>query len=262
VTRKRGIADESPSSLGGWLFADLFLLLIVVGFSAFTSNGDDRRPIVTTEAATAITTESAVLNGSVGPKRQRTTVVFDWGRDPTLRDSRQIKASNSPVSGAEVNTPFFVNLEGLENRTTYYFRAVAANESGKSVGKILSFTTDGGRPCDPDGAKFLKEPFIERFTMDSIDELVPMLQRWTDSKELTEPKVAVAQISGWTLNPSKSEGKSRAEKLYYNHIKKMDSEREFFYEDTALSAWQKSSLKQGWYEVVLYFVDLVERCDS
>lgn len=259
MSRRGGIADEQPSSLGGWLFADLFLLLIVVGFSAFTSNGADRRPVVTTDAATAVTRSSAVLNGSVRAMKQKTEVLFEWGKDPRLLDSKQRKADESPVSGAQVNTPFQLSLEGLDPRETYYYRAIAANESGKAVGKIVSFETDGGI-CDPDGAKFLKEPFSERFTLDNIKELLPKLQNWAEDKELGVPKVAVAQISGWTENPAGSRGKDRAEKLYYDHITRLDSERQFFYKDTALSSWQKSSLKEGYYEVVLYFVDLAERC--
>ena len=104
------------------------------------------------------------------------------------------------------------------------------------------------------------EPFSERFTLDNIEKLLPKLQNWAEDKELGVPKVAVAQISGWTENPAGSQGKSRAEKLYYDHITRLDSERQFFYKDTALSSWQKSSLKKEYYEVVLYFVDLAERC--
>lgn len=200
-----------------------------------------------------------MLNGSVRAMKQKTEVLFEWGKDPRLLDSKQRKADESPVSGAQVNTPFQLSLEGLDPRETYYYRAIAANESGKAVGKIVSFETDGGI-CDPDGAKFLKEPFSERFTLDNIKELLPKLQNWAEDKELGVPKVAVAQISGWTENPAGSRGKDRAEKLYYDHITRLDSERQFFYKDTALSSWQKSSLKKNYYEVVLYFVDLAERC--
>jgi hypothetical protein len=263
MNRRRGIADEQPASLGGWLFADLFLLLIVVGFSAFTSNGNDLRPVVVTEKASAVTQRSAVLNGSVAAKKQKTVVMFEWGKSPKLVDARQVKADNSPVSGAQVNTPFQVDLNGLDPQTTYYYRAVAGNDSGKALGRTLSFETlkvDDESVCVPDGARFLKDPFVEKFTLDNIQDLMPKLRDWTSAQELAVPKVAVAQISGWTTNPKGSQGKDRAEKLYYNNIRKLDNERTFFYKDTALSAWQKSSLKKGYYEVVLYFVDLAERC--
>lgn len=129
------------------------------------------------------------------------------------------------------------------------------------MGRILSFETGGDQPCDPEGAKFLKEPFSERFTLANINELLTKLRNWTRAQELVSPKVAVAQVSGWTKNPAGSTGKDRAEKLYYDRIKKLDSGREFFYKDTALSSWQKSSLSEGYYEVVLYFVDLADRCE-
>lgn len=260
MTRRAGIADEQPSSLGGWLFADMFLLLVVVGFSAFTSNNSDLRPVVQTDAATAVDKHSAVFNGSVIAKKQKTDVFFEWGTGPTLTDARVLKAKNSPVRGAQVDTSFQAIPGYLESKTTYYFRAVARNASGLAKGKILSFETKLEAICDPDGAKFLKEPFQRKITASGINDLLRDLGNYAKSKGLSAPKVAVAVISGWTLNPSGSKGQERAGE-FYKLLRQADQSQEFFYKDTALSDWQKSKLDENYFDVVLYLVDLADRCE-
>ena len=260
MTRRAGIADEQPSSLGGWLFADMFLLLVVVGFSAFTSNNSDLRPMVQTDAATAVDKHSAVFNGSVIAKKQKTDVFFEWGTSPTLTDARVLKVKNSPVSGAQVDTSFQVEPGYLESKTTYYFRAVARNASGLAKGKILSFETKLEAPCDPNGAKFLKEPLERTIKASGINDLLRDLGKYAERKGLSAPKVAVAVISGWTLNPSGSKGQERAGD-FYKLLKEADQSQEFFYKDTALSDWQKSKLDKDFFNVVLYLVDLADRCE-
>ena len=260
MTRRAGIADEQPSSLGGWLFADMFLLLVVVGFSAFTSNNSDLRPMVQTDAATAVDKHSAVFNGSVIAKKQKTDVFFEWGTSPTLTDARVLKVKNSPVSGAQVDTSFQVEPGYLESKTTYYFRAVARNASGLAKGKILSFETKLEAPCDPNGAKFLKEPLERTIKESDIKDLFKKLRERSKSEGLSAPKVAVAVISGWTENRSGSKGQERAQD-FYKLLKNADQSQEFFYKDTALSPWQASGLAKNYFDVVLYLVDLADRCE-
>jgi hypothetical protein len=269
---KRGIADESPSSLGGWLFADLFLLLIVVGFSAFMSNTGDTRPVVETEKASGVSMRSAVINGVVAAKNQETKVAFEWGTTPTLDEVKRISASDSPVSGEQVNTPFRAELKGLDAGTTYYFRAIAENESGKAVGRILSFETLKVPPttttttttttvvCTTDGPRFLKDPFVMmRVTKAGVSNLLERLAEFAQDKNLAKPKVAVAVIKGWTTNPAGTEGSKRARDMY-NLFMEVDSSQTFFYEDTALEDMQNQTLPRDRFDVILYLVDLAEDC--
>jgi hypothetical protein len=260
MIRRAGIADEQPSSLGGWLFADMFLLLVVVGFSAFTSNNSDLRPTVKTDAATAVAQHSVVLNGSVIAKKQKTDVFFEWSTSPTLTDARVLNVKNSPVSGAQVDTSFQAIPGYLESKTTYYFRAVARNASGIAKGKILSFETKLEAPCDPNGAKFLKVPLQRTIKISDIKDLFRRLRERSKSEGLSAPKVAVAVISGWTENRSGSKGQERAGE-FYKLLKQADQSQEFFYEDTALSDWQSSKLAKNYFDVVLYLVDLADRCE-
>lgn len=95
-------------------------------------------PTVTTAAATSITTDSAILNGSVNPNALATTAHFEYGTDeflasPTLTTAEAIGAGTTDV-------PIIAELSGLTTGTTYYFRVVATNSAGTTeAGQILSF---------------------------------------------------------------------------------------------------------------------------
>lgn len=261
MSRRRGIADEQPSSLGGWLFADLFLLLIVVGFSAFSSDGSDKWPIVETREATAVTGSSAVLNGSVEAKKQKTDVKFEWGTTPTLTDARPVIAVDSPISGAQWNTPIQAELSGLEEGSTYYFRAVASNVSGTARGNILSFKTVIVSPCNPVGAQFLKIPFKRNLTLSGIDDLIDNVKDFAKVHNLTDPRVAVAVIRGWGKSEDGSVGRKNAEGLF-RQIRKFDGKQELFYRDTGLVAMENSGLDKKIYSVELFLVDLAKKCEK
>lgn len=260
---RAGLADESPTSLSGWLFADLFLLLIVVGFAAFNADGNDSRPVVTTEDATVVGPESAILNGRVNAKKLRTEVGFEWGTSPKLDDASQVDAEGSPVSGSEVTSYFSRTLTGLESGKTYFFRAVADNEAGSARGKIFTFTTaevDG--PCTNVGARFEKTPFKREYSENSVRSIISDIGRWMEGRDLAEPRVVVAQISGWTTTPGGAGtiGAARARSLY-SRIDAIDSDDRYFYADTALLPIQGSRLAKGRFSVVLYFADFADKCE-
>lgn len=94
-------------------------------------------PIVTTEAATGITSSGATLNATVNPNGADTTYKFEYGPFKGflfyLTPSVEIKAgAGTQKVKAELN---------LEAGTTYYFRVSAVNSVSKSTGSELSFTT-------------------------------------------------------------------------------------------------------------------------
>jgi len=93
-------------------------------------------PTVFTTNATAVTFNSAILNGSVNPNGFDTHAYFQYG-------------VNTNYGGT--TTPYFVpagtsfvgfsNLVSLASSTTYHFRAVAYNANGTSYGNDLSLST-------------------------------------------------------------------------------------------------------------------------
>lgn len=255
------VSDESPVSLSGWLFADLFLLLIVVGFAFFTAGGDDNIPYVETNQATAVTSSSAVLNGTVRAKGEITSLSFEWGRSPLLDDAELIDAKESPVSGREPVNFFAQRIQRLEKNSVYYYRALASSPSGSSKGQILSFETKNSGECTLEGARFEKTPFVGTYTEANVSRMLDEITEWAADVGLADPKVAVAQIKGWTTEPrgAGTAGQRRARE-FYAKIKSLKGSSKFFYGDTAVSPFQNSALSRGHFDVELYFVDFAERC--
>ncbi len=97
-------------------------------------------PVLTTRAATSVSTSAATLNASVDPEGNTTTTSFIYGTEPNLNTGVTITAGQpsgdgrSPVSASAA-------LTGLLPGTTYYFRVVASSAGGLVEGTILSFNT-------------------------------------------------------------------------------------------------------------------------
>ena len=95
-------------------------------------------PDVTTTAATAVTYQTATINGTYTfPAGAPVNACgFYWGTDQTA-----VANGTATKVNATVGTPMHYDLSGLSANTTYYFKAWATNETGESCGAVLSFTT-------------------------------------------------------------------------------------------------------------------------
>ena len=95
-------------------------------------------PDVTTTAATAVTYQTATINGTYTfPAGAPVNACgFYWGTDQTA-----VANGTATKVNATVETPMHYDLSSLSANTTYYFKAWAANETGESCGAVLSFTT-------------------------------------------------------------------------------------------------------------------------
>jgi len=98
-------------------------------------------PTVTTNAVTSVTGTTATINGEI-------TAVdlvnanergFAWGTETNLSGGDTATTSSFGDFGTGA---FSQGLSSLDESTTYYFRAFAANSVGTSTGTILNFTTD------------------------------------------------------------------------------------------------------------------------
>ncbi len=95
-------------------------------------------PTVSTKSASGQTTSGATLNGMVTANNATTQYWFCYG--PTASSM----PNSTPVTGALTGTSattVSAAITGLKSKTTYYYRIVASNGGGQSVGSVMSFTT-------------------------------------------------------------------------------------------------------------------------
>lgn len=92
-------------------------------------------------AASAVSTTSpivgcdkATIYGYVTPNGNTTYAWFEWGTSSALGRSTPKQTFNS-------NSEFSATITGLNENTTYYYRAMAQNQYGTATGQTKSFTT-------------------------------------------------------------------------------------------------------------------------
>jgi hypothetical protein len=78
----------------------------------------------------------AFLWGTVDPNGLETRAWFEWGPTPALGS-----ATPEQIVTVGGQSSLTARIESLESFTTYYFRIMAANASGTSVGETVSFWT-------------------------------------------------------------------------------------------------------------------------
>ena len=100
-------------------------------------------PVVTTEAADQITNSSARLNGTVAQDGAPYTTSFQFGTSPTLTPHDITAGAPGPAANCPGTTTCLWSdrITGLLANTTYFFRFLAANAAGTTLGPIRSFTT-------------------------------------------------------------------------------------------------------------------------
>ncbi len=116
--------------------------------SAGTSYGNERSfttgtvvinaPSATALPATAITKNSATLNGNVNANGNSTNVTFEYGTDITYGSI--ITATPYTVTGSNITT-VEANITGLSQGQVYHFRVKAVNGGGTTYSNDLTFST-------------------------------------------------------------------------------------------------------------------------
>jgi len=107
------------------------------GFTGHTTVYVDLRPpVVATNPATYVASNSATLNGSVNPGGLPTTVHIQYGTTTSYGHTTTSQSYNG--HGTQSVT---ANISGLSASTTYHFRIVATNSIGTSYGSDGTFTT-------------------------------------------------------------------------------------------------------------------------
>ncbi len=127
---------------------------------SFTTPAAAAAPLATTQAASNVTATTAALNGSVNPEGGATSVSFVYGTDRTLTTGTTTTTAQQIASGTSA---VLVNaaLTGLQPNTTYYFKVVATNSVGTTVGSISNFTT-AAAPQPPPPAEIQRATVVFR----------------------------------------------------------------------------------------------------
>jgi hypothetical protein len=96
-------------------------------------------PEVRTLSATAVTTTSATINGTLNPNGSPTTAWFEWGATADYGNLSPVADLGSGTNALPLSAP----LAGLNPGVTYHFRIAATNDYGLVYGSDQSFTTWG-----------------------------------------------------------------------------------------------------------------------
>lgn len=115
-----------------------FLLTILVVLATFLILG-----INTTFAAVTVEScDSALLNGSIGANQSNVAVGFEWGAsEQTVSSGNGTKVNLGLLSSGSTKEFFSHRLTGLTQNTTYFFRAMATQNSQTNYGIVEQFTT-------------------------------------------------------------------------------------------------------------------------
>ncbi|MBI3634478.1 MAG: hypothetical protein HY228_02560 [Candidatus Yonathbacteria bacterium] len=111
---------------------------LMIAFQVFGTGTGGTQSLVTTNTASNITTNSALLNGFVNGNGLSATAWFEYGTTASLGNT----TPQNIYGTAPVN--FVATLSGLSANTTYYYRAVAQTSQGIVYGNTLSFFTSYG----------------------------------------------------------------------------------------------------------------------
>ena len=94
-------------------------------------------PSVFTNPASVVGETNATIHGTVNPQGSQSSAWFEYGTTESLGN---IVGTQSVGSGL-FDIAHSFSLSGLQSNRTYYFRAIAENQYGKTYGGIVSFAT-------------------------------------------------------------------------------------------------------------------------
>jgi phosphodiesterase/alkaline phosphatase D-like protein len=145
--------QNESAGIGGLKTGTTYHFRIVAMSDAGTATGKDATftttasPGVATGDATSIAPTSATLNGTVNPNGLSTSWWFDYGTSTSYGSRTSSQNAGSGTTDKSVSA----GIKSLKATTTYHYRLVAQNSSGKTVGDDHTFTT-GGPPTVQTGA--------------------------------------------------------------------------------------------------------------
>jgi hypothetical protein len=96
---------------------------------------------LTTLPATNVETTTATLNGSLNPDGYETKYYFEYGKTTGYGQQAPLEPGEEVGTTASEEVPLSQNIGELEPGTTYHYRIVASNLTGKTIGSDQTFST-------------------------------------------------------------------------------------------------------------------------
>jgi hypothetical protein len=140
-----------PASLAGLTASTTYYYRVVAASSAgttygtvrsFRTTGTPMAPAAVTLAPISTGDASATVAGQVNPNAQQTSFTFEYGTSTSFGTISDVVALDDGDGLESVSA----TLTGLSSDTTYYYRVVATNATGTTVGAVRSFSTGPGGP--------------------------------------------------------------------------------------------------------------------
>ena len=100
------------------------------------------KPSVSTKPAAFISASTATLNGEVNPNRGQTSYWYEYGTTESLGSNTRPQL----IGSGSVSYSAPITVSGLKANTGYFYRIVAENQSGQTVGETSSFKTTNSAP--------------------------------------------------------------------------------------------------------------------
>jgi hypothetical protein len=145
--------QSEAASISGLSAGHTYHFRIVATSDAGTSAGKDSSfttssaPSVATGDVASVTPTTATLKGSVAPNGLSTNWWFEYGTSTNYSSKTSSHSAGSGTKATSVST----GIKSLKANTTYHYRLIAQNSSGKSYGSDRTFTTVGA-PSTATGA--------------------------------------------------------------------------------------------------------------
>jgi hypothetical protein len=138
-------AQPVSAGISGLQAGHTYHFRLVATSDAGTSTGKDASfttsaaPVVATGDASSITPTTAALNGTVTPNGLSTTWWFEYGTTTRYGSKTSSQSAGSGASARSVGA----TARSLRAATTYHYRLVAQNSSGRTAGEDRTFATVG-----------------------------------------------------------------------------------------------------------------------
>lgn len=117
--------------------AQMSTLMAMVHTVEGGSSSGSSAPSATTDAATAVTSSTATLNGTVDPNGTATSYSFEYGTSTSYGSTTPSVNAGSGTASTSASA----DLTGLAPDTTYDYQLVATNAAGTTYGGNVTFTT-------------------------------------------------------------------------------------------------------------------------